>query len=105
MVKMTHEEWQQLGAAIVVWSGWGNSSRPSRNAESVAACFGEETAATLLPLIRQVEDEFYASDARHVAADLAAMATISSRQFTAKYPELPVDAVRALAWCYTFDYK
>lgn len=105
MVKMTPEEWQRVGEAILVWSGWGRSSWPSRNDELVAKCFGRETAATLLPLIRQLEDEFYASDARHTAADLAEMASISSQQFVAKYPELPDDAVRALAWCYTFDYK
>jgi hypothetical protein len=105
MVKMTPEEWQQVGDAILVWSGWGRSSWPSRNDELVAKRFGVETAATLLPLIRQLEDEFYASDARHTAADLAEMASISSQQFVAKYPELPDDAVRALAWCYTFDYK
>ena len=105
MVKMTPEEWQQVGEAILVWSGWGRSSWPSRNDELVAKRFGQETAATLLPLIRQLEDEFYASDARHTAADPAEMASISSQQFTAKYPELPDDAVRAFAWCYTFDYK
>ncbi|MBK8012202.1 MAG: hypothetical protein IPK13_12710 [Deltaproteobacteria bacterium] len=105
MDKMTSEEWQQVGEAILVWSGWGRSSWPLRNDEPVAKRFGSEIAATLLPLIRQLEDEFYASDARHTAADLAEMASISSQQFAAKYPELPDDAVRALAWCYTFDYK
>lgn len=105
MVKMTPEEWQQVGEAILVWSGRGRSSWPSRNDDLVAMRFGQETAATLLPLMRQLEDKFFASDARHTAADLAEMARISPQQFMAKYPELPDDAVRALAWCYTFDYK
>ena len=74
MVKMTPEEWQQVGEAILVWSGWGRSSWPARNDELVTKRVGRETAATLLPLIRQVRDAFYASDARHTAADLAEMA-------------------------------
>lgn len=105
MVKMTTEEWRRVGEAIVVWSGWGRSSLPSRNDELVAKHFGRETAATLLPIIRQLADDFYASNARHTAADLTEMASISSQQFMEKYPDVPDDAVRSLAWCYTFDYK
>jgi hypothetical protein len=105
MVKMTPEEWRRVGEAIVVWSGWGRSSWPSRNEELLAKHFGLEAAAKLLPIIRELENDFYLSDARYTAVDLAEMARISSQQFMTKHPELPDDAVRALAWCYTFDYK
>ena len=105
MEKMTPQEWRRAGEAIVVWTGFGRSSWPSRNDELIARHFGHETAAMLLPIIRRLEDDFYASDARHTASDLAEMARISSQQFKAKYPDVPDDAVRALAWCYTFDYK
>ena len=105
MDRMNPEEWRRVGEAIVVWSGWGRSSWPSRNDESLAKHFGRDAAAMLLPIIRELENDFYLSDARHTAADLAAMASISAQQFMRKHPEVPEDAVRALAWCYTFDYK
>ena len=50
-------------------------------------------------------NEFYASEAWHTADDLAEMARLSSDEFKAKYPELPMDAVRTLAWGCTFDCK
>lgn len=105
MVKMTSEECRRVGEAIVVWSGWGRSSWPSRDDELLVKHFGRDAAAKLLPIIRELENDFYSSDARHTAADLAEMASISSKQFMTKHPDLPDDAVRALAWCYTFDYK
>jgi hypothetical protein len=105
MVKMTPEEWRRVGEAIVVWSGWGRASYPSRDEEALANRFGKEVANELLPMIRELENDFYSSDARHTAADSAEMANISAEQFTRKHPELPADAARALAWCYTFDYK
>jgi hypothetical protein len=105
MVKMTPKEWLRVGEAIVVWSGWGRSSWPARNDEALTNHFGRDVAAKLLPIIRELEDDFYLSDARNTASDLAEMASIASQQFMTKHPDLPEDAVRALAWCYTFDYK
>jgi hypothetical protein len=105
MVKMTPQEWQQLGKAIVIWSGRGRASHPSRNGELVAEHFGRDLAAKLLPMMRELEKEFYSSDARHAAADLSEMARISADQFLEKHPHLPAEAAHALAWCYTFDYK
>lgn len=105
MVAMTPEEWRRVGEALVVWSGRGASSWPLRSDELVIRHFGRDAAATLLPLVRQLVADFYSSDARHTAADLAEMEHVSSQQFAAKHPELPWDAVRALAWCYAFDYK
>ncbi len=105
MEKMTLEQLQRVGEAIVVWSGWGRSAHPLRDEELLVAQFGKDLAAELLPLIRELENDFYLSDARHTAANLAEMASVSAAQFTKKHPGLPANAVRALAWCYTFDYK
>jgi hypothetical protein len=105
MVKMTPEEWRRVGEAIVIWCGWGRESYPSRNDNSLVEHFGSQVATTLLPLIRELEDDFYSSDARYTTADVAEMASISVAQFMRKHPEIPEEAARALAWCYTFDYK
>lgn len=105
MVKMTPEEWKRAGDAIVIWSGWGRASHPSRDEELLADRFGRKVATELMLFIRELEDDFYSSDARYTAADLAKMASMSAEQFMKKHPDLPAEAARALAWCYTFDSK
>jgi hypothetical protein len=105
MVKMKPEEWQKVGEAIVVWSGWGRDSHPSRNDDALVERFGVEFARKILPVVRELENDFYESDARFTAADLVEMARVSAEQFMKKHPEVPDRAVRAFAWCYTFDYK
>lgn len=102
---MTPDDSDRVGEAIVLWSGWGRASFPVRNEKPVVDRFGEQRAADLMPMLRFVVDEFYASDARYTAADLKEMETLSMEQFVKKHPSLPADAVRALAWCYTFDNK
>ncbi len=91
--------------AIVVWTGWGPTSWPARNDERVVEQFGPDLAIELLPRIRKLEEEFYESDARFAAADLEEMGNIAAEQFRRAHPELSDEAIQALAWCYTYDYK
>jgi hypothetical protein len=105
MEEMTVVDDHILGKAIVAWTGFGETSRPSRDDARVVALFGDELADAVLPKVRSLEDDFYASDARHVAPDLAEMGARASADFARIHPEIPEEAVRALAWCYTYDYK
>jgi hypothetical protein len=59
----------------------------------------------MMPAVRGLEDDFYSSDARHTARDLVQMVDIAASQFKAEHPRITDEAVQALAWCYTFDYK
>jgi hypothetical protein len=94
-----------LSEAIVVWTGWGQAPRPIRDEARLVDQFGSDTAADLMPGLRQLEDEFYASDAQFTVADLKEMGDVAADQFRRAHPEISDDAVRALAWCYTYDYK
>jgi len=96
---------QELSRAIVVWSGWGETSWPARDEARVLDEFGHERAAELIPRIREAKDEFYASDARFLVADLANMAEQAKADFRRGRSDLSDEAVAALAWCYTYDYK
>jgi hypothetical protein len=58
-----------------------------------------------LPKLQELKNEFYSSEAWRVAADLPEMQSLSAAEFRPRHPELSEEAVRALAWCYTFDYK
>ena len=94
-----------LSNAIIVWTGWGEASRPARDEARLIEQFGDEQATNLLPLIRELEDEFYASDARFRVEGLKEMGDVAADQFRNAHPELSRDAIKAFAWCYTYDYK
>lgn len=91
--------------AIVVWLGWGRAAWPDRNEASLVAEFGTDVAVDVLPEVRRLERDFYASDARRVAADLSTMGDQAAAEFRARHPEIGAEAVEALAWSYTFDYR
>jgi hypothetical protein len=94
-----------ISEAIVVWTGWGETSRPARDEKRIAERLGDDSAVALLPLVRILEDEFYESDAHLTAADLIEMGRVASGRFRQMHPELSDDAVKAFEWCYTYDYK
>ncbi len=94
-----------LSRAIVVWTGWGETSWPVREQGRLTLRFGREAAVRLLPRIRELEDEFYASDAPFTISDLHQMGEAAADRFRRLHPEISDDAVRALAWSYTYDYK
>ncbi len=78
---------------------------PSRNDARLTERFGDELADRLLSAIKLLDEDFYASDACHVAENLQEMGELASRQFRQKHPKVPDDVVKAFAWCYTFDFK
>lgn len=94
----------RVSEAIVIWTGFGQAPTPSRDEERLVQRFGDE-AVDLLPTVQRLEDDFYASDAHHVAIDLVEMARLAADDFRAQHPHISDEAVRALAWCYTYDYK
>jgi hypothetical protein len=94
-----------VSAAIVAWTGHGVSTHPSRDEGRVIAALGEERALTVLRVVLELKREFYESDARHTVADLAEMGDVAAEQFRRVHPEISDEALSALAWCYTFDYK
>lgn len=95
----------QLSLGIVAWTGWGIASYPVRDHESLVATLGPDAVVDLLPRIRQAEEEFYLSDAQLRAPDIQSMGEMAAQDFRRIRPDVSDDAVKALAWCYTFDYK
>ena len=91
----------------MIWTGYGprRLMYPQPDDARLTSHLGKEVAGQLLPLVNRLYDEFYESKANAVAPDLPEMARLSSAEFKAKHPEISDEAVAALAWCYTFDYK
>lgn len=91
--------------AIVVWTGWGRTAWPDRDEAALVAEFGAELALGVLAEVRRLEDRFYSSEASKVAPDLTAMAEQAAAEFRETHPDVGEEAVQALAWSYTFDFK
>ena len=94
-----------LSQAIVVWTGRGRTAWPSRDERYVVEQFGEDVAVTLMPAIKELAADFYLSSARDTVADLSEMGDVAASEFRSRHPEISEEAVQALRWCYTYDYK
>ena len=94
-----------LSSAIVVWTGHGEERWPDYSESRVADRFGHEFAAIAIPRIQRLADEFDASDANLVVADLAEMGDRAAGQFREGHPEVSGEAIDALAWCYMWKNK
>jgi len=91
--------------AVRLWRGWGQGMAPSRNDKRLAAHFGEDVAAELVPLIKSLQGDFYSSDSRFVTANFHEMEKHASEQFRRKHPGIADEIVQAFAWCYMCDFK
>lgn len=94
----------RVSEAVVLWTGYGSTVSPVRDESLVEIRFGD-LALGLMPLVRALDDDFYDSDACHVALDGADMARRAKADFQARHPEVADAATEALAWCYTYDYR
>ena len=95
----------RVSDAIVVWTGWGRTSWPRRDEAQLVEHFGADKAPDLMRTVSRLVAEFYESDAHLTVADLVEVGNAAAARFRGSHPELTDDAVDALTWCYTFDYK
>ena len=95
----------QLLNAISLWSGWKKEMHPIRSDAKVIKHYGQNKANELLSQIHLLEDDYYSSDARLIADDLAEMSNISIEHFRQKHPHLDAEIGQIFSWCYTYDYK
>jgi hypothetical protein len=94
-----------VSRAIVVWTGWGDTTSPVRDETRLVEQFGSEITVELLPQIREVESRFYSSNARLTTSDVTEMGEVAAEDFRGNNPGFSEEAVQALTWCYTFDFK
>lgn len=98
-------EGERVSAAVALWLGWREVAWPQRDEQRVVKRLGVDHAVAVMPLVLAWERDFYDSDAHTFATDLVAMGREASERFRALHPEATEEAVEALAWAYTFDYK
>jgi hypothetical protein len=95
----------ELTDAVVEWTGWGAHAWPARDDLRILNEFGQARGAVLVEAVHRLAGDFYESSARFTVSDLAQMSDQAADEFRERHPEVGEQAVRALAWCYTFDFK
>ena len=105
MDKVNNLESPLIVEAVLVWTGWGRDVTPCREDSLLINHFGADATVKLLAVIKSLEEDFYSSDARLVAANLQEMEKLASEEFRKKHPTIADEIVKAFAWCYTFDFK
>ena len=94
-----------ISEAVVVWSGRGSYSWPHRDDDRIRSRFGSRVAPELVTAVHQLEDDFFKSEAWRTEAGLAAVGKRAAAEFRSRHPDIGEQAVLALEWCYTYDWK
>lgn len=100
--------WDEVSRAVIVWTGFDRSvelGMPGRDEVGLVKSFGEKAAGALLPILEQLQADFYRSTAHNTVSGSREMAEQAADEFRVLHPELSDDAVAAFAWCYSFDWK
>jgi len=98
-------EQELVSEAVVIWSGRGRKPWPTRDLSRLADHFGPELAADLAPIVTRLELDFCAADPSEIGKLIDDGKDVAATKFRALHPEISDDAVEALWWCYTYDWK
>jgi hypothetical protein len=98
-------DWPMLNEAITLWIGHHETGYPTHFDDRLVRHYGRERGATILTKLRELESEFYQSDAYLRAGSLAEMDDLAVADFRGRYPEVSVKAAEKFALLYTFDYR
>jgi hypothetical protein len=96
---------ETISAAIVAWTGHGQHNHPQRDEALVVEKFGDEAALDLMPQLTALDEDFFTSRPHETAASLVEMMNHAASEFRERHPEISTEAVDALAWCYSYDWK
>ena len=105
MAAMISADYTSVANALVVWTGWGISPVPKRSAERLIDHLGAHVAQELLPILKTLQNDYYASAADNLSVDLTEMERLVSGRFRREHPDIPEIIVKIFAWCYTYDYR
>lgn len=69
------------------------------------AHFSAEIASKVLPVMKAMMTEFFASDALFNTRDLVEMTDMATRNFRAKHPEVTDEILQDMDWLYSFSMR
>lgn len=105
MAAMSSEMSSLIVEVFAVWTGWGLTPMPKRSDGRVVNRFGGNVAQELLPIVKSLQKEFYASVAETFTSDLNEMGEMASDRFRRAHPDIPETVIKILVWCYTYDFR
>lgn len=93
---------EDIGFGIVLYLGFGLSSSPSCNSAGVVNEYGP----SLLPQVLSIVDEAGRIDVDWSSGlTLEAAGNFVKHEMEKRHPELTDEALNAIAWKYTFDWR
>lgn len=94
-----------ISDAVIIWTGWKTHAWPIRDDDRIISAFGPELGPQIVAEVHALEADFCSSRARLTVSDLVEMGEQAANEFGRRNPKVSEEAVQALKWCYTFDYK
>jgi hypothetical protein len=91
--------------ALALYLGEGLSPYPKRDPARLTERFGESEGLDLVAYAERVLDELYAVKPDWDSEDLAAATDRAVRGVIERHPELSTEAIDALRWSYSWDWK
>jgi hypothetical protein len=93
-----------LSRAILAWTS-GAQPWPTTDDTRVTELFGHDEGRAVLREVRQLQDEFFASDAYSRARSEAELGELAAADFTARHPEISAEAVERFATAYAYAWR
>lgn len=94
-----------ISEAIVIYTGFGRSSFPRARGNDVSARFGAEAGADLKQRILALLEELAQPVATPEKRSRKSVTEQAMEQFRPRHPELGEEALKALAWTFSFGMR
>lgn len=91
--------------ALMLYLGVGISPYPQRDPQRLVLKYGEEKGLDLVTYSEAILRELYEQEPDWSVDDLAGATRRASTAVADNHPELSNDAVEALKWSYSWDWK
>lgn len=96
---------RDLSRAVVEFLGKGRSPFPRTDEDAVLASAGEADGPALLARVRAIVDEMMAIKIDWSARTLAEGGREAEAILAGRHPELGADALEALYWMFTYNWR
>lgn len=94
-----------INEAIIIYTGYGKSSFPRARSNDLIVRFGSEEGGALKDRILQLFEELQQPAALPEKRSRKSVTEQTMELFRPRHPELGEDAVRALAWTFSFGMR
>ena len=94
-----------LSRAVVLYLGFGSAPSPQANGSTLTREFGAERGAELLERVVDLLDEVREIQIDWPIHSLASAGDAACDSMRGRHPELSEEALRALGWKFTFDWR